>query len=231
MYFMYRNKIKFRSVLLINRQDLLNHIPKIKHDKEAIILGNIDKLPLDNPCFPYLKKVYLNQFDGFDTKDSLISPIVKWFNEADYITNKQAVWLNQVKLSPYQLYAINMLEYKVLNLIKDNSLLQYTFKQAKDLAIHQVKFMDKINRVIINKDNKSTYLISSLLKNDEALISLFLAGNQLGVHIQSLDTATVVRLTKSLMDDSAFINDKESLLFIPDDNIHNLVNGIKRIIN
>lgn len=231
MYLMYRNKINFRSILLINRQDLLNHIPEIKRDKEAIVLGNIDKLPLDNLCFPYLKKVYLNQLAELDPKDSLIIPIVRWFNKAGYITNKQAMWLNQVKLSPYQLYAINMLGYKDLSLVKDNSLLQHTFRQAKALAIHQVKFMDKVNRTIINKDNKSTYLISSLLKDDEALISLFLAGNQLGVHIQSLDTATVLKLTKSLMDDNAFINDKESMLFIPDDNIHNLVTGIKQIIN
>ena len=129
------------------------------------------------------------------------------------------------KLTPYAKYAIGLLGYQHLSIIKTNysKLLEYTFKQAKELAIKQVEFMDKVNHsIIINRDNKSTYLISSLLKDHQALISLFLAGNQLGVHIQSPSFEVINDLTSKLMDDEAFINNEESLMFISDDNIPNL---------
>lgn len=209
---------------------MLNHIPKIKDNHEAIILGNLDKLPIDNVQFSYLKKIYLKH-DEVPFK--YMEHTTEWFLNSGLINHKQANYLLKVKLTPYIQYAISLLGYQHLNIIKTNysKLLKYTFKQAKELAIKQVKFMDKIdNSIIINKDNKSTYLLSSLLKDNQCLISLFLAGNQLGVHIQSPSSEMVVNLTNQLMDDEAFINNEESLMFISDNNIHDLVAGIKQII-
>lgn len=227
---LFKNKVNFKAVQLINRQDLLNHIPKIKDDSNAIVLGNLDKLPIDNVQFSYLKKIYPKHDEE---PFRYLEYIIKWFLDNRLISSNQASYLLGAKLTPYAKYAIGLLGYQHLSIIKTDysKLLVYTFKQAKELAIKQVEFMDKVNHsIIINRDNKSTYLISSLLKDHQALISLFLAGNQLGVHIQSPSSGMVANLTNQLMDDEAFINNEESLMFISDDNIHSLVAGIKQII-
>ena len=84
---LFKNKVNFKAVQLINRQDLLNHIPKIKGNSNAIVLGNLDKLPIDNVQLSYLKKIYPKQDEE---PFRYLEYIIKWFLDNKLISSNQA---------------------------------------------------------------------------------------------------------------------------------------------